>query len=80
MLSTILKTDGASRDLREVSQPNKNPNKRKNISSRVVSESTGKVNKCKSVSERMSSALEAHISRFRGVRDAIPEHITRLPL
>jgi hypothetical protein len=26
---------------------------------------------------RMSSALEAHVSRLRGVRDALPEHIMR---
>jgi hypothetical protein len=64
-------------DLRDVSQSTKNPNKRKNISGRDVSESIDKANKRKSVFGRMSSALKAHVSRLRGVRDALPEHIMR---
>jgi hypothetical protein len=59
MPSTIPETNSARRDLRDVSEPPKNPKKRNSVSS------------------RMRSALEAHVSRLRGVRKLLPEHTTR---
>jgi hypothetical protein len=77
MPSTIPETNSAHRDLRDVAKPPKNSKKLKNDTLHNISKPAKNPKKRNNLSTCMSSALEAHVSRLRGVRKPLPEHTTR---